>query len=69
VIGPSHFCVNRLWLPSPIKIISSKCFYENESINSIVIENLSELEGIDSEAFQKLDLKFSAIPDSVEVLG
>jgi hypothetical protein len=48
-IGPSHSIVNRLWLPSQIKMICSKGFYENESIKSVVIENKSKLEGIESE--------------------
>jgi hypothetical protein len=39
-IDRSPFFGDRLWLPSPIKIISSKTVYENESIKSVVIENV-----------------------------
>jgi hypothetical protein len=48
-IGPSHFIVSRLWLPSGIKLICSKSFCENQSIQSVVIENMSKLKGIESE--------------------
>jgi hypothetical protein len=68
-IGSSHFIVDRLWLPSGIKLICSRNVYKNESIKSIVIENVSKLEKINSEAFQKTALNFFTIPSSVEVLG
>jgi hypothetical protein len=68
-IVPSQSFVGRVWLPSPIKIISSKGCSENKYIKSIVVENKSKLERIESEAFQRADLKFLAIPDSVTFLG
>jgi uncharacterized protein YuzB (UPF0349 family) len=64
-VGPSDFIVNRLWFPSSIKLISSKAIYENESI---VIENLSKLERIESEAFRKTSLNFFSVPHSVKAL-
>jgi hypothetical protein len=44
-IGHSDFIVNRLWLPSSIKLLSSESFYENgnEIIKSVVIEHQSRL--------------------------
>jgi hypothetical protein len=54
-IRPSHFIVNRLWLPSPIK--------------SIVIENMPQLERIESNGFEMMGLRFLRIPDLVEFLG
>jgi hypothetical protein len=68
-IGASHLNINRLWLPSSIKFIPSNCVYENKTIKSIVIENMSKLEGIESEAFQNTNLKFIAIPNSVVFLS
>jgi hypothetical protein len=69
MIVPSHFIVNKLWLPSGIKLISLKSVSENESLKSVVIENMSKLEGIESEAFQRTILNFLAIPNSVGFLG
>jgi hypothetical protein len=43
--------------------------YENESIESVVIANEPTLGGIESEAFQKTDLKSIIIPDSVDFFG
>jgi hypothetical protein len=68
-IGHSHFNINKLWLPSRIKFISSKSVSEKESLKSVVIENGSKLERIESEAFQKTGVKFVTIPDSVTFFG
>jgi hypothetical protein len=46
-----------------------KSVYENESIKSVVIENMSKLEGIETEGFQKTGLQFVTVPGSVGVLG
>jgi hypothetical protein len=67
-IDPSHLFGNRLWLPSPIKFISSESISENESIQSVVIENMSELECIETKAFEKTNLQLIILPASVEVL-
>jgi hypothetical protein len=64
-----HFIIKRLWLPSSIKLISFKRIYENESIKSIVPENISKSKGFESETFKKTGLKFVAIPDSVGFWG
>jgi hypothetical protein len=69
MIGNSHFSVNKLWLRSPIKLISSQCIYENDFIKSGVIENLSKLEGIESEGFKKTSLRFLAVSASVQLLS
>jgi hypothetical protein len=68
-IGRSPFIVNILWLPSSIKLISSQSVSEKKSIRSVVIENQSNLEGIESKSFEKSGLTFITIPDSVLVLG
>jgi hypothetical protein len=68
-IGPSHLTVNKLWLPSGIKMISWKSVSQNKSIKFIVIENQSKLQGIASKAFRNAKLRFLAIPDSVGFLG
>jgi hypothetical protein len=41
-------------------MISSKNVYENESIQSIVIQNVPKLERIESKAFTKSDIRFLA---------
>jgi hypothetical protein len=46
-------------------MICSKSFYENESIQSVVIENKSKLEGIESEVFKVAGLEILRIPNSV----
>jgi hypothetical protein len=68
-IDPSDFIFNKLWLPSSIKIICWKSVSENKNIQSVVIENKSQLEGIESEVFTKMALKFLAIPNSVRFLA
>jgi hypothetical protein len=68
-IGRSHLILQKLWLPSRIKLISWESVYEDKSIESVVIENLSQLEGIERETFQETDLKFIAISKSVEFIG
>jgi hypothetical protein len=69
MIGPTRFIANKLWLPSRIKMISSKSFYENDFIRFVVIENQSKLEGVESEAFKKTDILYLTIPSSVVFLG
>jgi hypothetical protein len=49
-IGHSHLFDDRLWLASPIKLIYSTNVYGNKLIKSIVIENKSQLEGIEAQA-------------------
>jgi hypothetical protein len=49
-------------------MISSKSVYENKCIKSAVIQNISKLEGIESEAFRKTDIQFITIPESVAFL-
>jgi uncharacterized protein YuzB (UPF0349 family) len=68
-IRRSHLFVKRLWLPSPIKVICSESVSDNQLIKSVVIENMSQLKIIESNAFIKTSLQFLRIPDSVEVLG
>jgi hypothetical protein len=67
-IGHSHFIVNKLWLPSGTKLVSSKSIDGNNSVKSVVIENLSKLERIESKAFKKTRVRLITIPDSVESL-
>jgi hypothetical protein len=50
-IGRSYFFVNKLWFPSSIKLISSQSVDKNKSIKSVVIENMSKLKRMKSEAF------------------
>jgi hypothetical protein len=57
-IGHSIFLINRLRLPSSMTLISSESHSETESIQSIVIENVSKLEGIEAKAFEKTQLEF-----------
>jgi hypothetical protein len=68
-IGPSDFRASKLWLPSQIKIVSSKSVYQNKSFKSVVIENMSNMERIESKAFGKTDLQFLAVPVSVKALS
>jgi hypothetical protein len=49
----SVLIANKLWLPSGIKIISSKSVSGNESIKSVAIGNMSKLERIEKEAFKE----------------
>jgi hypothetical protein len=68
-IADFDFSGRKLWLPSSIKFISSECLGQNKSIKSIVIENMSKLERIESEAFKRTSLNFFSIPNSVAFLG
>jgi hypothetical protein len=69
MIGHSLFFINRLWLLSPIKFISSQILSERESIQSVVIEDVSKLQRIEAKAFQTTNLEFVKIPVSVAFLG
>jgi hypothetical protein len=51
------------------KSLSLESFYENKYIQSIVVEDMSMLERIESEAFKKTGLNFMTVPDSVVFLG
>jgi hypothetical protein len=55
----SHFIVNRLWIPSSIKLNLSENVNsnENEKIQSDVIENQSKLAGIEMKASKRADLQ------------
>jgi hypothetical protein len=64
-IDNSDFIINRLWLPSSIKILSSKSISQNEFIELIVIENISKLSRIESEAFKHVNVRFVRVPSSV----
>jgi hypothetical protein len=66
-IGHFHFIGNRLWLPSPIKFISSKSVSKKESIHSIVIENVPKLERVESKAFEHTGVQGITVPASAEV--
>jgi hypothetical protein len=68
-IGHSIFFINKLWLPSSMKKISSENHSENESIESIVIDNVSKLDRIEAKTFKKTKLEFMKIPVSVGFLG
>jgi hypothetical protein len=50
-------------------LISSKSVSENEFIKSVAIENQSQLQRIESEAFRETNLTFLTIPDSLEILS
>jgi hypothetical protein len=64
-IGHSHFSLNRLWISSRIQFLPSECFCTNKHIKSIVIENKSQMKGIETKAFQRSNVKFFRIPDSL----
>jgi hypothetical protein len=68
-VGNPHFCATRLWIPSPIRSISSECFYDSKQFKFLVFENLSMLERIETKAFSKTSLISVVILRSVEVLG
>jgi hypothetical protein len=65
----SRFFVKKLWLPSPIKLISSEIGSQKECIRSVVFENVSNLERIEGTAFRHANLKFVRIPVCVSFLG
>jgi hypothetical protein len=65
----SRFIVSTQWLPSRIQLIPSKNLNQNKFIISVVIGSVYQLEEIESEAFQKVDLKFIAIPNSIAFLN
>jgi hypothetical protein len=60
---------NRLWIPSTIAIIPSKCVPEQTHIKSIMFEIGSKLRSIQTETFSGTFLEFIIFPNSVEVLG
>jgi hypothetical protein len=53
-IHHSHFLINLLWIPPPIKFPSLECLCANEHIKSIVIEKMSKLELIEINTFPNL---------------
>jgi hypothetical protein len=58
MIVHSLFFENRLWLPSSIKKMSSESVSSNRLIKSVVIENQSKLEIIETHAFENTHLEF-----------
>jgi hypothetical protein len=63
------FSGKALWIPSRIEFIVPEGISACERLKSVVFENGSKLEQIDSRVFSKTGLKFVTIPGSVEVLG
>jgi hypothetical protein len=56
-VGNPHFSATRLWIPSPIGLIASECFYGSKEFEFLVFENVSKLKGIEAKAFSKTSLK------------
>jgi hypothetical protein len=67
-ITSGNFFGFRLWLPSGIESIASKCFSCIQQLKSVVIETGSRLSRIELLSFMKSNLEFVFIPGSVEVL-
>jgi hypothetical protein len=58
-----------MWLPSRIKIFFFECFTQAKSLQSVVIENASNLKGIKRMAFSETGLQFLSVPASVSRLS
>jgi hypothetical protein len=62
-----HSSRNRLWIPSTIKIIPSKCDFQKTRIQSIALEIGSKLRKIITERLSVTNLEFFTFAGSVEV--
>jgi hypothetical protein len=65
MIDHSAFFLNKLWLPSSIKFISSESISEHQSFQSIAIETVLKLERIEAKSFEEANLELIKIPVSI----
>ena len=63
-------CYKKIVLPASVKTISSKAFYKFESLETVEFAEGSNLETIESSAFEQcIALKKIVLPDSLKTIS
>lgn len=71
-IGESAFSgsgLQRLRIPSSVKVIGNNAFFDVGSLSEVIFESNSKLVEIGNEAFKLTDIANVALPDGLKVIG